>query len=240
MLSHRIPVREAQHIGHCANTISRQNGVVLLISLMILVVLSLAGVALVRSVDTTNLVAGNLAFQKSATFSGEAGIEAAISRILVAEVAGPIELQQDHVGTTGWGYYASASINTQPASRRYANYQAYGDNPVTAAQWDDYWERAINPNPAAGPICKERVCTLATDAVGNTVSYTIQRLCEQTGDPYDDVTGCIPARDVLGHGNSLGSQNTTYAAKSQVFYRITSRVVGPRNSVSYVQAIVAK
>jgi Tfp pilus assembly protein PilX len=40
-----------------------QQGVVLLMALIMLVALTLAGIALVRSVDTTNLIAGNLAFK---------------------------------------------------------------------------------------------------------------------------------------------------------------------------------
>ena len=52
---------------------SRQGGVVLMIALIILVALTLGGIALVRSVDTTNLISGNLAFQQAATRAGEAG-----------------------------------------------------------------------------------------------------------------------------------------------------------------------
>ena len=58
----------------------RQRGVVLFISLIVLVAMTLAGVALVRSVDTTNLIAGNLAFKQGATLSGDAAIETEIGR----------------------------------------------------------------------------------------------------------------------------------------------------------------
>ena len=219
----------------------RQRGIVLLISLMILVVLSMAGLALFRSVDTVNILAGNLAFQKSATLSAEAGVEAAIGRILAAEIAGPATLQSDHVGTSGWAYYATASKNTSPGSRRYSSFKSYGDNPVTVADWDEYWSLAINPSGSMTAGCRDRVCVLSQDAVGNTVSYTIQRLCDLIGDPYEAATGCVPATNIFsGSGNSLGSQNTTFASKGQIYYRITSRVTGPRNSGSYVQVVVAK
>ena len=218
----------------------RQQGIVLLIALMVLVVLSLAGLALMRTVDTTNLVAGNLAFQRSATFSAETGVETAITRLWAAVTAGPTVLHEDHTGTGGWAYYASASKDTQPSARRYPGYKSYGENPVTASDWDEYWVTAINPNPEAGPVCKERACILATDGVGNTVSYTIQRLCDKEGDPANDTTGCVPSPSVYAKsGNSSGSQNTTFPGKSQVYYRITTRVTGPRSTVSYVQTIVA-
>jgi Tfp pilus assembly protein PilX len=57
----------------------RQRGVVLFFTLIALVVMSLAAVALIRSVDTSTMIAGNLAFKQSATTSGDGGIEAAVS-----------------------------------------------------------------------------------------------------------------------------------------------------------------
>ena len=54
-----------------------QAGVVLMMALIVLVAMTLAGIALVRSVDTSNIIAGNLAFKQAATNSGDTGIEAA-------------------------------------------------------------------------------------------------------------------------------------------------------------------
>jgi len=59
---------------------SRQRGVVLFFALIALVVMSLAAVALIRSVDTNTLIAGNLAFKQAATSSGDSGLEMAIDR----------------------------------------------------------------------------------------------------------------------------------------------------------------
>ena len=55
----------------------RQRGVVLFIALIVLVAMALAGIALVRSVDTGILVAGNIAFKQGATNAGDQGLEAA-------------------------------------------------------------------------------------------------------------------------------------------------------------------
>ena len=54
--------------------IQKQKGLVLFISLIALVAMSLAAAALVRSVDSGVLVAGNLAFKQSAIMSAETGI----------------------------------------------------------------------------------------------------------------------------------------------------------------------
>jgi len=54
-----------------------QRGAVLFIALIVLVAMSLAGLALMRGVDTGSLIASNLAFKQSATAAGDEGIEAA-------------------------------------------------------------------------------------------------------------------------------------------------------------------
>ncbi|HEX2011423.1 MAG TPA: PilX N-terminal domain-containing pilus assembly protein, partial [Roseateles sp.] len=57
----------------------RQRGVVLLLSLIVLAAMSLAAIGLMRSVLISNRVAGNLAFQQSATQSADVGLETAIA-----------------------------------------------------------------------------------------------------------------------------------------------------------------
>ena len=52
---------------------ARQQGVVLFIALIVLVAMSLAGVAMVRSVDTSLGIAGNLAFKQSTIQGSDLG-----------------------------------------------------------------------------------------------------------------------------------------------------------------------
>lgn len=59
----------------------RQSGVVLVISLIVLVALTLAGIALVRSTDTGNLISGNMAFRMAALQAVDTGVEAAFAGI---------------------------------------------------------------------------------------------------------------------------------------------------------------
>lgn len=200
----------------------KQEGVVLMISLIILVALTLGGIALIRSVDTTNLVAGNMAFQQSATRSGEAGIEDAIRNVL--ETGQPSALFNDILAK---GYVASTPASGNPAD------------------WDLYWRTTVNPNPVASPTaprsCADRACTLPTDAALNRVSYHVQRLCRNAGDPKLTTTGCASAeRKSPLEGNPSNPNAPKYLKLEQYYYRITVRVTGPRNSVSYIQAIVTK
>jgi type IV pilus assembly protein PilX len=63
-------------------TLSAQRGVIMIIALIVLVAMTLGGIAMVRSVYTTNLIAGNLAFRESAVSSGDTGVEAAVAFLL--------------------------------------------------------------------------------------------------------------------------------------------------------------
>lgn len=211
-----------KNTGRCLP--ARQGGVVLLISLIILVALTLGGVALVRSVGTSNIIAGNLAFQQSATHAGSAGAEEAIRSFLETSTA-----------TAFWN---------NDYTKGYAAATPAGENPATATAWDAYWNATINPNPVSRPVtaktCVDRACTLPTDAAGNTVSYTIQRLCQSTGDPLLKPTGCASglAKDWFT-GTGLGVDNKSGVAPTQYYYRVTVRVAGPRNTTSFIQTIVA-
>src|SRR4051812_10143783 len=73
-------------IQNMSNPHKKQGGVVLFIALVVLVAMSLAGIAMVRSVDTGSLVAGNMAFKQGATLAGDAGTELAISWLTSAVV----------------------------------------------------------------------------------------------------------------------------------------------------------
>jgi len=190
----------------------RQAGVVLMMALIVLVAMTLAGIALVRSVDTSNVIAGNLAFQQAATHAGDAGTEAAVNW-----------LQTNNSGTTlhaniyGQGYAASRS------------------DPAGGQTWAAFWSTVLVP---AG-----QVVTLAPDAAGNTVSYTIQRLCNAVGDPTT-VGPSSPDCAVTQSTGSVSSSSKTAGTvallySSQIYYRVTTRIAGPRNTVSYVQTIVA-
>jgi hypothetical protein len=57
---------------------SRQRGVALLVALLALVAMAFSGMALVRVVDATTTITGNMAFWQSAAMAPDAGIEAAV------------------------------------------------------------------------------------------------------------------------------------------------------------------
>ena len=90
---------------------ARQRGVVLFIALIAMVILMLAGVALVRSVESSTSVAGNLAFRQASIAPVNQKIEEAVSKLFTKPVA-PIV---DKTATdAAQGYYASLQAGEKP------------------------------------------------------------------------------------------------------------------------------
>ena len=86
---------------------SRQRGIALFVALIGMVLLSLAGIALVRSVDTTSAVAPNIAFRQASVGPVNRAIEDAIASLFKGPVAlriGQNKLQDADI--PGRGYYA--------------------------------------------------------------------------------------------------------------------------------------
>lgn len=195
--------------GRFGGAPARQRGVVLLITLIVLVAMTLAAISLVRSVDTTNVIAGNLAFRQTATLSGDIGTEAAIAWIEAHNTGNTLFSRQP-----GFGYFAKHQ------------------DPLSNQSWDDWWTQVVIPNG---------FFTLAPDTAGNTVSYRIDRMCELEEDPNTPAppANCQISTIKVSTGSSQTSQSQGLTTAKQIIYRITSRISGPRNSVTYVQATIA-
>ena len=187
-LSSRPPTRGAS-----------QRGVVLLIALIVLVALTLAGVALIRSVDTTNLIAGNMSLHQSAIHAGERGTEQAIGWL------------QTNNSTTLY----TAATGYSPARQ----------DPAAGESWDKFWASLKSVSGV-------------TDDAGNTVAYFIHRLCDGPNAPQT-VNCSTPPLDPETTGHNAGDP-TRLSTPPQVYYRITTRIDGPRHTVAYLQTIVAQ
>jgi len=178
-----------------------QRGAVLFIALIVLVAMSLAGLALMRGVDTGTLIANNLAFKQSATMGADLGVETARTWLIANAGA---TLQNDQPGVAGGNGYWSTSQDALDLINTYD------------------WTTAVN---------------VGTDAAGNQVSYVIQRLCDASG-PTTSAHCIKTSTSTAATGTKGGASYGTYAisAPTDAFYRVTVRVAGPRNTVSFVQA----
>ena len=209
MLNISLQSRVSSHrLGRCSTGRTKERGVVLIVALIVLVAMTLAGIGLMRSVTTGNRVAGNLAFQQSATQSAEVGVETAIAW-----------LEANNTGSTLYDFVTAE-----------AEYLPLRDSPAAGVSWETFWASLV----AAG-----RVRTLAADAAGNQVSFVIHRLCNGAGSPTAGI-GCSVAPSTVGtEGGSKGSGVLPVSLPTQQYYRITTRVAGPRNTASFVQVVVA-
>lgn len=192
----------------------RQRGVVLFFALIALVVMSLAAVALIRSVDTGDLIAGNLAFKRSATTSADSGTETAISWLL-GEV--PANLNNNNVAQA---YYATSV-----------------DDPLTPLVDES------NPKELVDAVAKNATgvgIVAGKDMSGNTVTYVVQRLCTSAGTPLPEACLFGPAKDKASFKNAgLPCPNPACSSEPGPIYRVTAKVIGPKNTVSYIQAFLS-
>uniref|UniRef100_Q47BL4 Type 4 fimbrial biogenesis protein PilX N-terminal domain-containing protein n=1 Tax=Dechloromonas aromatica (strain RCB) TaxID=159087 RepID=Q47BL4_DECAR len=196
----------------------RQQGSVLLFALVALVALTLAVLALVRSVDSTTLISGNLAFRQAATTSADAGVEAAIVALTAIQTAN--SSKNVYMDATHAFNLTNATIGY------YSNLDLALD--VTAAgTWTD-----ANSSDAV------------SDGNGNTYRYIVQRMC-RTANQVLTKTNCLfsgEAKDNNGKTVPLPSEicegSGCPAAGQAPQYRVTVRVTGPKNTISYVQALV--
>jgi type IV pilus assembly protein PilX len=86
LISRRLPARRAQ------------SGVALIMVLIMLTAMAIAGVALVRVVDSANVISGNFAFRQSTLNMADLGIEAAAADLIAIHAARQTEKMPWPVG----------------------------------------------------------------------------------------------------------------------------------------------
>jgi Tfp pilus assembly protein PilX len=191
---------------------SRARGAVLFIALIVLVAMTLAGIAIMRSVDTATLIAGNIAFKQGTVASADDGIERAYQWLLAnrASLA---------TTNTAQGYTSNLITPTWTSASAWTNSVTAGTDPATG-------------NTISYVI--HRMCFCADMGYNDpcAASPTTQNQCALE----NPVATAMPAPE---QGDSFTTGTAVYGADSKVYYRITVRSSGPRGTVSYIQAMVA-
>ncbi|WP_036301195.1 pilus assembly PilX family protein [Methylotenera sp. L2L1] len=194
----------------------KQQGVVLFVALIALVVMSLAAVALIRSVDTNTIIAGNMALKHSALVSSDRGVEAALDWLGSENSIDLKRLEQDNVAK---GYYSTFSINGSPD---------LDDSEVLKA--DATWI-------AAAKATGEGIVGGREESSGNEIRFIIQRMCRVSGEPNSD--NCLQgAPNTDKSSNGIKTECCPPEPKPEPIYRITTRVQGAKNTISYAQTFV--
>jgi type IV pilus assembly protein PilX len=207
------PTRIAIPTGNTTSP-RRQHGVVLFIALIVMVAMSLAAIALIRSVDTTNAIVGNLAFRMASILPANASIEQAAAALFPdADAAGLGAIPDKTADLPAQNYYA----------RRLPGEDARGV-PVL-----------LQKSSTASLLPKQFDANETTTAAINThVTYLIERMCLAVGAPTTGNCDLVPPKG--NPGDTLGDAN--FGGTSVPFYRVTVRVDGPQNTASFVQAML--
>src|SRR4249919_3292059 len=103
--------RGMKHAIRIANTTPsrrhRQRGVVMFIALIVMVALSLAAIALVRSVDTSNAIVGNLSFRMASILPGNLGVEKAAAALFTDANITEVPIPDHNADYAPGNYFAS-------------------------------------------------------------------------------------------------------------------------------------
>lgn len=193
-----------------------QHGIALFISLIALAVLSIAAVTLLRSVTTGVQISGNLAFRNAAVHGADAAIESA--RTWLAANSGSATLNADNPAN---GYYATDNSSVS----------------VDVVHWDQPGGHAAGIVPVALNNGDPEAST------GNRYSYFITRLCANSGGANDPNQSCLAPVSTSSSNNSTKTSSSygsgaLQGGGQQVYYKVTVRIDGPRNTVSYIQAVL--
>lgn len=198
------------------SSLKRQDGFILITSLVILLAMTLLGIALVRSVDTATLISNNLGFRQSTLASADRGTEAAVAWMTANKGA----LLND---VPAQGYYATEQTGT--------DFTGQG----TSSSADD-----VDWSGASG--VRRAFAITGTDGAGNKSAYIIQRMCDQAGSYVPGgAIQCATSSNTVTTGSSKGGvQYGSYAisGKTMMHYRVTTRTTGPKNTTSFVQTTV--
>jgi len=217
----------------------RQKGVVLLVALIMLIALTLSGIALFRQVGTGVLIARNLTFKNAALAASDAGVEAARNWLVTSGA----NLEQATMATTATpptAYYPAWCNDSLNA----ANTPDADNNGVT----DDCKPASAAPPSQFDPVTynwNNSAVATSDDGNGNAVRYVIHRLCRIPGSlNFTNSDGVPQECVVLGSSTSGGTKGAVgygggaLANTMQPYFRVTTQTTGPNNTIAYSQAIL--
>lgn len=229
-----------------APSLHGQRGVVLIIALVMLITITFAGLALFRQIGLGAVIVGNLAFKQGATSAADRGVEAARAWLTTPTLASIQRLQG--AAAAGINGYFPASCYTSTADWGDPGTDSSCPNRVegTTPSFDPLtytWTDATS-TIAAGPDTDGS----GVDSAGNTVRYVIHRLCSMDGSinevrEFTSGVQAIQSCVLASGGRQCLDQGLQFAANCfgqsvQPYYRITNRVQGPRNTLSYVEVVI--
>lgn len=226
-----------------------QRGLSLIFALLALVALSVASVALIRSIDTSTLVLGNLGYKQETTALAEQGTQEAI-RWLDQQAANGTALEGAIDGAAL--YAATATAIQTPEAQLPLVDSADRDDVEPDAPGNGQCAITVAEGVAAGNPCPPGNELFIfgpapngqdTIMLGN-VRYSITRLCRNAG----AATGndCVrPASQAAGEAQDKSAVDYSRpepltATAEGILYRVVVRALGARDTTTYTETIVQR
>jgi type IV pilus assembly protein PilX len=197
---------------------ARQQGVVLIFSLIVLLILAIGAVALLRSVDTSLVSTGNLAFHKDLVNQGEQAVSTVMTQFTL----------------TGLPAGGGSTTTNTTVSLPSANYSA-----VTLPTNAQGVPTALLDDTAFGLVGLAANDIVPTANSQVKIRYVIDRLCVAVPPTViATIATCVQSTGLPTGGTA--NRNTAVAPPSATIYRISVRVDGPRSTQAFLQSTFTK
>ncbi len=206
----------------------KQQGSILVVTIVIVLMMMIASIGLMRSVESGNVAAANIAMAQNNQLVADWGVERGFE----------------------WLYNNRTNLDNSNASNGYYAIHTVAGGFLSDANWLDAskWAGAKVYNSSSSPA----------PPAGYTVRVIINRMCENVGAVNASGQSCSKgATTQSSSGNSKvkignaeygmsssvesggsGAGGVVYTVPGNVYYRVTVRVEGPRNSLSVVQSML--
>lgn len=184
----------------------------LVIALIVLAAMTLAAAAMVRTIDTSTMLARNISFKRDALNRNDVALEVAINEF-----------------RAGGSFALGANTLASDATKNFSAVMLATDTDGVPLVLKADTSSNIFTGGGLGSV---EPASLASFHLGMTPVYLIERMCTTTG-------AALPETCILnGRAQAGGTQpNDKPGQLFPPMFRITARVTGPRRTVSYVQAI---
>lgn len=231
-----------------------QRGMSLIFALLALVALSLASVALIRSIDTGTLVLGNLGYKQETTALAEQGTQEAIRWLnQQAETDDGVALTDTIAGVALYAAAVPANVQTPadqlPLLSASDRAEVSRDSPGAGQCTMDIAADATPSATACPPgselfVFRPKSGNEQDDTLLGNVRYAITRLCRNVG--AVDGNDCVrPAAQSGGEAQDKSSLDYSRPAPlvgeaEGILYRIVVRAQGTRDTTTYTETIIQR